>query len=124
MLSEPNRLHRHDDFTRAVRRGRRVGRRYLVVYGYDRAAELEAPELGAAAPRFGLIVSKAVGSAVIRHRVARRLRHICAGVLSDIESPADVVIRALPGSVDASSDELARQLRTGLNKLGVIGGAR
>lgn len=70
-------------------------------------------------PRFGLIVSKAVGNAVIRHRVARRLRHMCHQMISELPSDTDVVIRALPGAADASSAELLRQMRTAMRKLGV-----
>ncbi|MCP2291375.1 ribonuclease P protein component [Nocardia amikacinitolerans] len=66
-----------------------------------------------------MIVSKAVGSAVVRHRVARRLRHMCAQVVSELPAEADIVIRALPGAATAESDELLRQLRSGLRKLGV-----
>ncbi len=68
-------------------------------------------------PRFGLIVSKAVGPAVVRHRVARRLRHICAELTADISAEVDIVIRALPGAAGADSDELRRQLRSGLRRL-------
>lgn len=64
-----------------------------------------------------MIVSKAVGSAVIRHRVARRLRHMCARVISDLPADADIVIRALPGAADADSAELLRQIRGALRKL-------
>lgn len=70
-------------------------------------------------PRFGLIVSKAVGPAVVRHRVARRLRHICAGLAGDLSPEVDIVIRALPGAATADSDELRRQLHSGLRKLGI-----
>ncbi len=68
-------------------------------------------------PRFGLIVSKAVGTAVVRHRVARRLRHICAGLMADLPADADVVIRALPGAATATSADLDRQLRSAFRKL-------
>jgi ribonuclease P protein component len=67
-----------------------------------------------------MIVSKAVGSAVVRHRVARRLRHVCASLQSELPAEADVVIRALPGAATASSEELERQLRSGLRKIGVL----
>lgn len=88
------------------------------------AADTPDPETGAGAvrfggPRFGLIVSKAVGPAVVRHRVARRLRHICAELTAEVPAEVDIVIRALPGSAAADSDELRRQLRSGLRKLGV-----
>ncbi|MEU8895226.1 ribonuclease P protein component [Nocardia sp. NPDC048505] len=134
MLPEPYRLHHRADFSRTVRRGQRIGRRDLVVHalvrGYDGIVgtggpDGVSPELNAPAdalvrvggPRFGLIVSKAVGSAVIRHRVARRLRHMCGKVIPDLPAEADIVIRALPGAADASSDELLRQLRGALRKL-------
>ncbi len=71
-------------------------------------------------PRFGLVVSKAVGPAVIRHRVARRLRHICAGIVNDLPSDADIVLRALPGAATATSRDLDRQVRSGLTKLGLF----
>ncbi len=71
-------------------------------------------------PKFGLIVSKAVGSAVIRHRVARRLRHMCARVLPDVPADTDIVIRALPGAAEADSTELLLQIRGALRKLGMV----
>ncbi|MEU4315215.1 ribonuclease P protein component [Nocardia sp. NPDC024068] len=121
MLPEPHRLRRRADFSRTVRRGRRAGKQDLVVHVLT---ELPDPESGEVTtrfggPRFGLIVSKAVGPAVVRHRVARRLRHICAELTAEVPTEVDIVIRALPGSAAAGSDELRRQLRSGLRKLGV-----
>ncbi|KXF85784.1 ribonuclease P [Rhodococcus ruber Chol-4] len=75
-------------------------------------------------PRFGFVVSKAVGPAVIRHRVARRLRHICATLVDEVPVGADVVVRALPGAASASSRELDRQVRSGLARLGLVATAR
>ncbi|MFE3441712.1 ribonuclease P protein component [Nocardia sp. NPDC059180] len=124
MLPESYRLHRRADFSRTVRRGRRTGRRDLVVHAFvhtvDPAAEATEDALvRVGGPRFGLIVSKAVGNAVIRHRVARRLRHICAEVGDEIPVEADIVIRALPGAATADSAELLRQLRGAVRKLGL-----
>lgn len=75
---------------------------------------------GIGGPRFGLVVSKAVGPAVIRHRVARRLRHICAGLVHDLPAHTDVVLRALPGAAAADSHDLERQVRSGLDRLGLL----
>ncbi len=75
------------------------------------------PFVRSGGPRFGLIVSKAVGSAVVRHRVARRLRHMCAALIDDLPAEADIVIRALPGAADTPTAELDRQLRAALYKL-------
>ncbi|WP_280250138.1 ribonuclease P protein component [Nocardia abscessus] len=131
MLPEPYRLHHRADFSRTVRRGQRIGRRDLVVHalahGYDGGVGANGRHdqipndvlVRVGGPRFGLIVSKAVGNAVIRHRVARRLRHMCAQVVDEVPPGTDVVIRALPGAATASSEDLLRQLRTALRKLGV-----
>ncbi len=75
------------------------------------------PAVRRGGPRFGLIVSKAVGTAVVRHRVARRLRHICAPLIAELPADTDIVIRALPGAAAASSAELDQQLRAALRKL-------
>ncbi|WP_067884789.1 ribonuclease P protein component [Nocardia vaccinii] len=120
MLPEPYRLHHRAEFSRTVRHGRRIGRHDLVVHIYLTPA-LQAdggtPSVRHGGPRFGLIVSKAVGPAVVRHRVARRLRHICAGLVDTLPDAADVVIRALPGAAAADSADLDRQLRSALRKL-------
>ncbi|MFD4352875.1 ribonuclease P protein component [Nocardia sp. NPDC058518] len=124
MLPEPYRLHHRAEFSRTVRRGQRIGRRDLVVHaltlGYDDVADGDSL-VRVGGPRFGLIVSKAVGNAVVRHRVARRLRHMCAQVVDELPVGTDVVIRALPGAATADSAELLRQLRTGLRKFGLRG---
>ncbi|QIS23863.1 ribonuclease P protein component [Nocardia terpenica] len=112
MLPEPYRLHHRADFSRTVRRGRRIGRPDLVVY-----VLVSADAVRVGGPRFGLIVSKAVGNAVVRHRVARRLRHICADLVGVLPAEADVVIRAMPGAAQADSADLDRQMRGALRKL-------
>jgi ribonuclease P protein component len=49
--------------------------------------------------RAGFIVSKAVGKAVTRNRVKRRLRHLAAAALPATPGGVDVVVRALPAAV-------------------------
>ncbi|CRK53838.1 Ribonuclease P protein component [Rhodococcus sp. RD6.2] len=118
MLPEPHRLRRRADFASTVRRGKRAARQDVVVHAL---ADAKAESLvGDPGPRFGLVVSKAVGPAVIRHRVARRLRHICASLVDEVSEGSYVVIRALPGSATATSAELDRQLRSGLRKLDLL----
>jgi ribonuclease P protein component len=67
-------------------------------------------------PRVGLIIAKQVGSAVDRHRVARRLRHVARTMLGDLHPSDRVVIRALPGSPQVSSARLEQQLRRALRR--------
>lgn len=60
--------------------------------------------------RVGFVVSRAVGNAVIRHRVQRRLRHLCRELLSVLPDGCDLVVRALPPAADASYAELSADL--------------
>ncbi len=81
----------------------------LVVYGRQGGP--------APAAKVGLIIAKRVGSAVQRHRVARRLRHIARGVLAELDPSDQVVIRALPSCNAALSSRLEQQLRAGLDRI-------
>jgi ribonuclease P protein component len=67
--------------------------------------------------RAGFVVSKAVGNAVVRNRVRRRLRHLLRDRLSVFPPGSLVVVRALPGSGDAASPDLARDLDAALRRL-------
>ncbi|TWF77506.1 ribonuclease P protein component [Pseudonocardia hierapolitana] len=66
------------------------------------------------APRAGLVVSKAVGGSVVRHRVSRRLRHLLAPRLGELPAGAMLVVRALPPAADATSAELGDDLDAGI----------
>ncbi|GAA2616015.1 MULTISPECIES: ribonuclease P protein component [Streptomyces] len=118
MLSPENRLRRREDFASAVRRGRRAGRPLLVVHLRTRGATdpHESGEIDPSA-RAGFVVSKAVGNAVIRNRVKRRLRHLVRERLSQLPAGSLVVVRALPGAGDAGPDALARDLDAALVRL-------
>ena len=60
--------------------------------------------------RIGFVVSRAVGNSVVRHRVQRRLRHLCRERLPSLPPGCEVVVRALPPSADASYAELGADL--------------
>jgi len=64
------------------------------------------------------VVSKAVGPAVIRNRVKRRLRHLARERLSSLPGSAVLVVRALPAAADASYDVLGRDLDSALERIG------
>jgi ribonuclease P protein component len=99
------RLTHRDDFTAVVRHGRRAARRLVVMHVL--VAD-PCPETGD--PRVGFIVSRSVGGSVVRHRVARRLRHLMRPRLTDLPAGSRVVIRALPASATADSAGLGRDL--------------
>ncbi|MBN9796192.1 MULTISPECIES: ribonuclease P protein component [Pseudonocardia] len=111
MLPAHARLTRRPEFASTIRRGRRAGRSRLVVH-LDLTRPGGVPEH--ASPRAGFVVSKAVGNAVARHRVSRRLRHLVADRLAALPAGAALVVRALPPAGEASSAELAADLDSAL----------
>ncbi|MFJ9032928.1 ribonuclease P protein component [Streptomyces sp. NPDC102274] len=123
MLPTENRLRRREDFATAVRRGRRAGRPLLVVHLRSGATDPHAPGESASPTRAGFVVSKAVGGAVVRNQVKRRLRHLIRERLSELPPGSLVVVRALPGAGDAEYPHLARDLDAALQRL-LGGGTR
>ncbi|WP_431043280.1 ribonuclease P protein component [Streptomyces sp. P1-3] len=121
MLPTEHRLRRREDFAAAVRRGRRAGRPLLVVHLRSGTTDPHAPGESASPVRAGFVVSKAVGGAVVRNLVKRRLRHLMRDRLDRLPAGSLVVVRALPGAGEAGHDQLARDLDTALQRL--LGGA-
>ena len=78
---------------------------HLLVPSLDRA-QPAVPDR----PRVGFVVSKAVGRAVTRNLVKRRLRHLARERTGALPPHGMLVVRALPAAADASYDELAREL--------------
>jgi ribonuclease P protein component len=70
-----------------------------------------------AAPRIGFVVSKAVGNSVVRHRVARRLRHVFRDRLGTVRPGCTLVVRALPAAASAASAELGDDIDAALRRL-------
>ena len=60
--------------------------------------------------RVGFVVSRSVGTAVVRNRVRRRLRHLVRDRLADLPPASTLVVRALAGAGDATYDELRADL--------------
>jgi len=104
VLPADHRLTRPASFRRAVKAGRRAGARTLVTH----LATVDEP--AGDGPRVGLVVSKAVGSAVVRNRVKRRLRHAARARIALLPQDALLVVRALPTASTASYEELAADL--------------
>jgi ribonuclease P protein component len=105
---------RSTDFDATVRRGKKAVQPDLVIYMRRATGD----------PKFGLIVSRSVGSAVQRHGVSRRLRHVARDLLTELTGSEHVVVRALPSSRDLSSARLSQQLRAGLRRIEAAGPKR
>jgi ribonuclease P protein component len=102
VLPAPHRLTDGRELRHVVRAGRRSGGDTLVVHllRSDRPGPI----------RVGFVVGRAVGNSVVRHRVQRRLRHLCRERLSLLPDGSELVVRALPGSAGASYPELGADL--------------
>ena len=108
MLAAAQRMRRSADFAATIRGGRRAGRGTVVVH-----LLLDEPALASTA-RAGFVVSKAVGNAVVRNQVRRRLRHLVRPLLSDLPAGSSLVVRALPAAAGASFATLGADLEAAL----------
>lgn len=103
------RLKTHADFTRCYREGERLRTMAFTVYAYRR---------GPGVTRLGLTVGKAVGTAVIRNRLKRRLRELFRLHKTLVPAGYDLCIRAAPASARARYQELEAAFCQTLAKLG------
>ena len=110
MLPAQARMRRSAEFTLAVRRGSRSGRRLLSAHLLVRDAPGEPA-------RVGFVVSRAVGGAVVRNRVRRRLRHLARGYLECLPGGSLLVVRANPPAAAARQADLAAELDLVLGNL-------
>ena len=94
-MQRRHRLSRSRDFDAVYRHGRSVSTRYLVLYWFARE---DAPETGA---RVGLAVPKAVGTAVVRNKMKRRLRELFHARLAQLPQDQDYVLVVRPGLAEA-----------------------
>jgi ribonuclease P protein component len=108
VLAHANRITSGSDYKAVVRRGVRVVGPHTVAY--LRRNPDPTPV------RFGFIVAKNVGGAVVRNRVRRRLKAASFDLLPGVPAGTEVVFRALPNSVHASWPDLVAELSTALVK--------
>ena len=102
MLARENRLTTAEDFRVAMRSGRKIASSNLVTYTKQTDSGLP--------PKFGFVVSKAVGNAVTRNLVKRRLRAISRQILGIAPKGLILVARALEGAATARFDQLQKEL--------------
>ena len=109
------------DFQATIRRGVRAGRPTLVVH----ARLLPQSPPAVESTRVGFVVSKAVGNAVTRNRVKRRLRHLMRPRIASFPQDVHIVVRALPAAAsepERLADDLDGALQTCLGRLGIPDG--
>lgn len=107
------RLLQHAAFDRVYREGRRIFSGNMTVF-YRPRPEGEAP----AGPRIGFTVSRAMGGAVRRNRIRRRLREAVRLHLGAFTSRVDVVINPKRTTVDAEFTALETEVERAFGQIG------
>ena len=115
-------MRHRSEFTLAVRRGTRAGR--PTVTGHLFIPPPDSQPIGShrqsrpgEPARIGFIVSRAVGTAVVRNRVKRRLRVLARGYLGVLPTGSLLVVRANPPAAAARQADLAADLDLVMNRL-------
>ena len=108
MLAKRARISNSADFAKATKSGLRSTTNSLV--GYLHLSNSNEPA------RCGLIINKSVGNSVVRHNVARKIRHLVAANLTSLPTGSLFVIRALPASNVADLKTEATDLISKLTK--------
>ena len=99
------------EFALTVRAGSRAGRPTVVGHLLVRDGQDSEPA------RIGFVVSRAVGSAVTRNRVKRRLRELMRGYLQSLPGGSLLVVRANAAAAHASQPDLAADLDSVISRL-------
>ncbi len=111
-LPRPLRLRTRSDFQRSRKEGKSFPGRFLVL---SVVAEPEAQPF-----RFGIILTKKVGNAVVRNRVRRRIRGLLSKFGERIAPGHQLVIIARYTAPAAGFEELERDWLKQLRRAGIL----
>ncbi len=103
MLPSAARMRRKTEFSAATKRGSKAGRSLVSGHLLVRSDQPDPA-------RVGFVVSRQVGTAVVRNRVRRRLRHLARGYLGSLPGGSLLVLRAAPRAATACQADLAADL--------------
>ena len=110
MLPNSARIKSSSDFARVTKLGRRTTTDSLIAYLLlNQSNSGSSPSSNSNSkkddnPKLGLIISKSVGNSVVRHRIARQIRHASFNYLSLLPTDSLLVIRAMKRSNDAFTE--------------------
>ena len=110
-MNRRHRLSRSRDFDAVYRHGRSVSTRFLTLYWFVREDGADEPRLGLSVPK------KAVGSAVARNRIKRRLRELWRARLNQLPQGRDYVLIVRPGLAEAAEERGAEWLGERVDEL-------
>jgi ribonuclease P protein component len=108
-------LLKHSDFQCVYKSGKRHFSGLLTAFYMPRAGEGETGEIG---PRVGITVSRAMGGAVERNRIKRRMREAVRFRLSELTASVDVVFNPKRVVLNADFGEIEREVGRAFEAIG------
>lgn len=111
-MDRPHRLRASGLLRSVLREGSSLARPEFVLYHFARTGENRS--------RFGFVVSRRIGNAVVRNRVKRLLREASRPLIPRFRVPTDVVVVARPAIVEASLPELRDALEQTATRAGLL----
>ncbi|MBV9086480.1 MAG: ribonuclease P protein component [Acidobacteriaceae bacterium] len=104
-----HRLLRHADFDRVYRQGRRHFAAHMTIFFLPRQSAGEA--------RVGFTVGRALGGAVERNRIRRRLREAVRMNLNNLHASVDVVINPKKTAIEVDFAQLGNEIAEAFQKI-------
>ena len=101
------RLRKHADYQLVYKAGRKQFGKQLAHFHALRPAERRSDTTG---PRVGLTVPKALGKAVDRNRIKRRLREAVRRALPLLTAPVDVILHPKRSVIDTDFAAIEREI--------------
>ncbi len=103
------RLRKHADYQLVYKAGRKQFGKQLAYFHAPRPADRRSDTSG---PRIGLTVPKALGKAVDRNRIKRRMREAIRAALPLLTAPVDVILHPRRSVIDLDFLQLKREVAT------------
>jgi ribonuclease P protein component len=102
-----HRLRKHADYQRVYKAGRKQFAKQIAYFYAGRPATMLCDITG---PRIGLTVPKALGKAVDRNRIKRRLREAIRHSLHEITAPVDIILHPKRSTLTLEFTVLEREV--------------
>ena len=109
IANNSHRLCKHADYQLVYKAGRKQFGKQLAYFHALRPADRRSNTTG---PRIGLTVPKALGKAVDRNRIKRRMREAVRAGLPHLTAPVDVILHPRRSVIDLDFAQLKREVAT------------
>lgn len=110
-MEKKHRIRRSTEFKKAYSRGKNYWNRNFTLY-------IKKNNLNYT--RFGIVVTKKLGKAVVRNKIKRRIREINKELLPYIHEGYDIVLIPKKNTVDLSFEELKKSVEHIYNLAGIL----